>query len=165
MVNLGYCFMRLAMVKKISLRRDLAEPAADAGEECRDGGDGRNHVVPAVLFLCVGQANIPERLSYVNWMLHMSGYVLFGGIVGLALGEWAGVTQPADSIAVGGDHGDYRGGEPGGAGAGVVKAGNEGTGNKGTTGREQHDLETDNCELGYIHFFSDQGGTTPVMRA
>jgi L-rhamnose-H+ transport protein len=24
-------------------------------------------------------------------MLHMSGYVLFGGIVGLALGEWAGV--------------------------------------------------------------------------
>ncbi len=26
-------------------------------------------------------------------MLHMSGYVLFGGIVGLALGEWAGVSS------------------------------------------------------------------------
>jgi L-rhamnose-H+ transport protein len=24
-------------------------------------------------------------------MLHMSGYVLFGGIVGLAMGEWIGV--------------------------------------------------------------------------
>jgi len=29
----------------------------------------------------------------VNWMLHMSGYVVFGGIVGLALGEWAGVSS------------------------------------------------------------------------
>jgi L-rhamnose-H+ transport protein len=28
----------------------------------------------------------------VNWMLHMSIYVLCGGIVGLALGEWKGVT-------------------------------------------------------------------------
>jgi L-rhamnose-H+ transport protein len=28
-------------------------------------------------------------------MLHMSGYVLFGGIVGLTLGEWVGVgTRP-----------------------------------------------------------------------
>jgi len=26
-------------------------------------------------------------------MLHMSGYVLFGAIVGLALGEWAGVSN------------------------------------------------------------------------
>ena len=44
-------------------------------------------------FYAWGQANIPQRLSYVNWMLHMSGYVLFGGIVGLALGEWAGVAR------------------------------------------------------------------------
>jgi L-rhamnose-H+ transport protein len=42
-------------------------------------------------FYAWGQANIPASLDYVNWMLHMSGYVLFGGIVGLALGEWAGV--------------------------------------------------------------------------
>jgi L-rhamnose-H+ transport protein len=28
----------------------------------------------------------------VNWMLHMSIYVLCGGIVGLALGEWKGVA-------------------------------------------------------------------------
>ena len=42
-------------------------------------------------FYAWGQANIPASLDYANWMLHMSGYVLFGGIVGLALGEWAGV--------------------------------------------------------------------------
>ena len=41
-------------------------------------------------FYAWGAANIPAHLSYVNWMLHMSGYVLFGGIVGLALGEWRG---------------------------------------------------------------------------
>ena len=40
-------------------------------------------------FYAWGAANIPQHLSYVNWMLHMSGYVLFGGLVGLTLGEWA----------------------------------------------------------------------------
>jgi L-rhamnose-H+ transport protein len=42
-------------------------------------------------FYAWGEANIPQRMAYVNWMLHMSGYVLCGGLVGLALGEWAGV--------------------------------------------------------------------------
>ena len=41
-------------------------------------------------FYAWGAANIPQRLFYVNWMLHMSGYVLCGGLVGLALNEWAG---------------------------------------------------------------------------
>ena len=90
--------------------------------------DGRNAALAATggimwylqfFFYAWGAANIPERLSYVNWMLHMSGYVLFGGIVGLALGEWAGVSKPVGSAAVGGNRGDYCGGEPGGAG--VVK--------------------------------------------
>ena len=42
-------------------------------------------------FYAWGAASIPQHLSYVNWMLHMSGYVLCGGLVGLALNEWAGV--------------------------------------------------------------------------
>jgi L-rhamnose-H+ transport protein len=33
------------------------------------------------------EANIPARLSYVNWMLRMSGHVLCGGLVGLAPGQ------------------------------------------------------------------------------
>ena len=44
-------------------------------------------------FYAWGEANISVGLAYVNWMLHMSGYVLFGGIVGLALGEWMGVAR------------------------------------------------------------------------
>jgi hypothetical protein len=36
---------------------------------------------------------IPQRLFYVNWMLHMSIYVLCGRLVGLALGEWIGVRS------------------------------------------------------------------------
>jgi L-rhamnose-H+ transport protein len=35
-------------------------------------------------------------------MLHMSGYVLFGGLVGLALGEWAGVgSRPIRLLWIG----------------------------------------------------------------
>ena len=44
-------------------------------------------------FYAWGAANIPARLAYVNWMLHMSIYVLCGGLVGLALGEWKGVEK------------------------------------------------------------------------
>jgi L-rhamnose-H+ transport protein len=44
-------------------------------------------------FYSWGEANIPVRLDYVNWMLHMSLYVLCGGLVGLALGEWVGVGR------------------------------------------------------------------------
>ena len=92
-VNLSYCFIRLAAVKKISLRRDLAEPAPTLGKNAAMAATGGIMWYLQFFFYAWGQANIPDRLSYVNWMLHMSGYVLFGGIVGLALGEWAGVTR------------------------------------------------------------------------
>ena len=42
-------------------------------------------------FYSWGEAHIPLSLGYVNWMLHMSLYVLCAGFVGLALGEWKGV--------------------------------------------------------------------------
>ncbi len=92
-VNMGYCFTRLAFVRRISLRRDLAEPAPTLVKNAALAACGGIMWYLQFFFYAWGQANIPERLSYVNWMLHMSGYVLFGGIVGLALGEWAGVTS------------------------------------------------------------------------
>jgi L-rhamnose-H+ transport protein len=92
-VNFAYCFARLAMVKKISLRADLREPAPLLARNAALAAAGGIMWYLQFFFYAWGQANIPERLSYVNWMLHMSGYVLFGGIVGLALGEWAGVTS------------------------------------------------------------------------
>jgi L-rhamnose-H+ transport protein len=90
-VNMSYCFIRLAALKRISLRDDLRQPG---GTLLRNGllaAAGGIMWYLQFFFYAWGQANIPERLAYVNWMLHMSSYVLFAGIIGLALGEWAGV--------------------------------------------------------------------------
>lgn len=92
-VNFAYCFGRLAVVKRISLRDDLGQPRPTLVKNALMAATGGIMWYFQFFFYAWGQANIPERLSYVNWMLHMSGYVLFGGIVGLVLGEWAGVTS------------------------------------------------------------------------
>ncbi|HAU9316001.1 TPA: rhamnose/proton symporter RhaT [Escherichia coli] len=39
-------------------------------------------------FYAWGHARIPAQYGYISWMLHMSFYVLCGGIVGLVLKEW-----------------------------------------------------------------------------
>ena len=93
LVNFAYCFGRLAMVKKISLREDLRQPQGTVLRNAALAATGGIMWYLQFFFYAWGAANIPQRLGYVNWMLHMSGYVLFGGIVGLALGEWAGVTS------------------------------------------------------------------------
>jgi L-rhamnose-H+ transport protein len=93
LVNFAYCFGRLAIVKRISLREDLKQPPSVITKNAAMAATGGIMWYLQFFFYAWGQANIPDRLSYVNWMLHMSGYVLFGGIVGLALGEWTGVTS------------------------------------------------------------------------
>jgi len=92
-VNLTYCFVRLAAVAKISLKRDLEQPRDTISKNAALAATGGIMWYLQFFFYAWGAANIPQRLSYVNWMLHMSGYVLFGGLVGLALGEWAGVSS------------------------------------------------------------------------
>jgi len=93
LVNFAYCFGRLAVVKKLSLREDFGQARGVITKNALMAAAGGVMWYLQFFFYAWGQANIPERLSYVNWMLHMSGYVLFGAIVGLALGEWAGVTS------------------------------------------------------------------------
>jgi L-rhamnose-H+ transport protein len=90
-VNFSYCFIRLAVLKKISLKDDLAQPGATLGKNAALAATGGIMWYLQFFFYAWGAANIPQHLSYVNWMLHMSIYVLCGGLVGLALGEWAGV--------------------------------------------------------------------------
>jgi L-rhamnose-H+ transport protein len=90
-INMSYCFIRLAALKRISLREDLSQVR---GVLLRNGllaATGGIMWYLQFFFYAWGAANIPQRLAYVNWMLHMSGYVLCGGLVGLALGEWKGV--------------------------------------------------------------------------
>jgi L-rhamnose-H+ transport protein len=90
-INMSYCFIRLAFVKRISLREDLAQTGGTIVKNGCLAATGGIMWYLQFFFYAWGAANIPQNLSYVNWMLHMSGYVLCGGIVGLALGEWIGV--------------------------------------------------------------------------
>jgi L-rhamnose-H+ transport protein len=101
-VNMSYCFIRLAALKRLSIRRDLSHPGGILFKNAGLAAMGGIMWYLQFFFYAWGQANIPERLSYVNWMLHMSGYVLFAGLVGLALGEWTGVgSRPIRILWVG----------------------------------------------------------------
>ncbi len=102
LVNMSYCFIRLAVVKHISLRNDLRQtPGTLLKNGCMAAAGGTMWYLQ-FFFYAWGAANIPQRLSYVNWMLHMSGYVLCGGLIGLVLGEWAGVgSRPVRLLWVG----------------------------------------------------------------
>ena len=101
-VNLSYCFIRLAVLKRISLTDDLAQPTGTLMRNGTLAATGGIMWYLQFFFYAWGAANIPQELSYVNWMLHMSIYVLCGGLVGLALGEWAGVgSKPVRILWVG----------------------------------------------------------------
>ena len=93
LVNLSYCFIRLAALKRLSLRADLAEPGSTLVKNAALAAAGGIMWYLQFFFYAWGAANVPARLFYVNWMLHMSMYVLCGGLVGLALGEWVGVGK------------------------------------------------------------------------
>jgi len=92
-INLSYCFIRLAALKRLSLRADLAQPTATLARNGLLASAAGIMWYLQFFFYAWGAANVPQQLSYVNWMLHMSLYVLCGGLVGLALGEWAGVAR------------------------------------------------------------------------
>jgi L-rhamnose-H+ transport protein len=93
LVNLSYCFIRLAALKRLSLRADMAEPGGILIKNATLAAAGGIMWYLQFFFYAWGAANVPARLFYVNWMLHMSMYVLCGGLVGLALGEWVGVGK------------------------------------------------------------------------
>ncbi len=90
-VNLAYCFIRLAALERLSLRADLGQPSGTLIRNFLLAASGGIMWYLQFFFYAWGAASIPQRLFYVNWMLHMSIYVLCGGLVGLALGEWQGV--------------------------------------------------------------------------
>jgi len=91
LMNFIYCFSRLIFKKELSLKADLALPAPVLAKNASLAASGGILWYLQFFFYAWGAASIPVSYAYVNWMLHMSGYVLFGGIVGLALGEWVGV--------------------------------------------------------------------------
>jgi len=90
LINWTYCGFRLWTLKYNPLQ-DLRLPGSALARNGALAATGGIMWYLQFFFYAWGAANIVQRLSYVNWMLHMSGYVLFGGLLGLALGEWAGV--------------------------------------------------------------------------
>jgi L-rhamnose-H+ transport protein len=90
LVNFLYCFTRLGFKKDISLKQDFSQTRRVILINAAMAASGGIMWYFQFFFYAWGQANIPAHLYYVNWMLHMSCYVLFGGLVGLALGEWKG---------------------------------------------------------------------------
>jgi L-rhamnose-H+ transport protein len=92
-VNLSYCFTRLAFKKDLSIKADLAQPRAVMAKNSALAVSAGIMWFLQFFFYSWGEAHIPLSLGYVNWMLHMSLYVLCAGFVGLALGEWKGVGK------------------------------------------------------------------------
>jgi L-rhamnose-H+ transport protein len=102
LVNMAYCFIRLAIKPEISMRDDLSQPLPSLMINGLLAATGGIMWYLQFFFYAWGEASIPEHLSFVNWMLHMSGYVLCGGIVGLLLSEWKGVgSRPVRILCVG----------------------------------------------------------------
>lgn len=102
LVNLAFCFTRLRINPELSLRRDLsvAKPLLLANTGFAILGGTMWYL--QFFFYAWGHASIPPQYGYVSWMLHMSLYVLCGGLVGLLLKEWkAAGRRPVRVLSMG----------------------------------------------------------------
>ncbi|WP_109485230.1 L-rhamnose/proton symporter RhaT [Occallatibacter savannae] len=101
-INFAYCFIRLAVLPRLSLRSDLNQDSPTLMKNAALASTGGIMWYLQFFFYAWGAANIPPDRAYVNWMLHMSIYVLCGGLVGLVLGEWAGVRKQSVRLLLAG---------------------------------------------------------------
>ncbi|WP_413723184.1 L-rhamnose/proton symporter RhaT [Sodalis sp. RH24] len=101
-VNLAYCFFRLATRPELSIKADLSVGKSLLIANALFAILGGVMWYLQFFFYAWGHANIPEQYRYVSWMLHMSFYVLCGGIVGLLLKEWLAVgKKPVRVLSLG----------------------------------------------------------------
>ncbi|MGL4858300.1 MAG: L-rhamnose/proton symporter RhaT [Enterobacteriaceae bacterium] len=101
-INLSYCFIRLALVKNLSVRADFSVVKSLLIVNILLSMLGGLMWYLQFFFYAWGHANIPTEYGYMSWMLHMSFYVLCGGIVGLVLKEWKNSTgKPVTVLCIG----------------------------------------------------------------
>src|SRR5476649_244588 len=101
-VNLAYCFIRLATKPELSVKADFSLGKGLLLTNALFSILGGVMWYLQFFFYAWGQANIPVQYHYVSWMLHMSFYVLCGGLVGLVLKEWLGVgKKPVRILCIG----------------------------------------------------------------
>lgn len=89
-VNLGFCFYRLLNYKALR-PNSISTPLLLRNIFFSVLGGSMWYF--QFFFYAFGHANIPSKYSFISWMLHMSFYVLCGGIVGLILKEWGGIGK------------------------------------------------------------------------
>ncbi|MBJ7221284.1 MULTISPECIES: L-rhamnose/proton symporter RhaT [unclassified Brenneria] len=102
LINLGFCFIRLATVKDLSVKADfsVAKPLLISNLLLSALGGLMWYL--QFFFYAWGHAKIPPQYDYMSWMLHMSFYVLCGGLVGLILKEWTSAgRRPVGVLSVG----------------------------------------------------------------
>ncbi len=101
-VNFAFCLFNIFTKKEISIRKDMSLAKNLLIRNLIFSAIGGIMWYLQFFFYGWGEASVPKDLSYINWMLHMSGYVLFGGIIGLIMAEWKGVgTRPVRILVFG----------------------------------------------------------------
>ncbi|MGD2531297.1 L-rhamnose/proton symporter RhaT, partial [Escherichia coli] len=78
-INLGFCFIRLAKVKDLSLKADFSLAKSLIIHNVLLSTLGGLMWYLQFFFYAWGHDRIPAQYDYISWMLHMSFYVLCGG--------------------------------------------------------------------------------------
>lgn len=101
-INLGFCISRLCAKKELSFKKDISVAKSLLISNILFTILGGAMWYFQFFFYAWGHANIPTEYGFMSWMLHMSFYVLCGGIVGLALKEWFGTgKKPVRILCIG----------------------------------------------------------------
>ncbi|MBV6691461.1 L-rhamnose/proton symporter RhaT [Serratia quinivorans] len=102
LVNLAYCFIRLAVKTDLSVKADFSLAKSLLVANVLFSLLGGTMWYLQFFFYAWGHANIPEQYDFISWMLHMSFYVLCGGLVGLLLREWKNASRrPVSVLCIG----------------------------------------------------------------
>ncbi|WP_426509000.1 L-rhamnose/proton symporter RhaT [Serratia proteamaculans] len=102
LVNLAYCFIRLAVKTDLSVRADFSQAKSLLVANVLFSLLGGTMWYLQFFFYAWGHANIPVQYDFISWMLHMSFYVLCGGLVGLLLREWKNAgRRPVSVLCIG----------------------------------------------------------------
>lgn len=102
LVNLGFCFWRLATRPELSVRKDVSVGTSLLIANTAFAVLGGTMWYLQFFFYAWGHARIPAQYDYVSWMLHMSLYVLCGGLVGLLMKEWKSAgPRPVSVLSIG----------------------------------------------------------------
>ncbi|WP_410009826.1 L-rhamnose/proton symporter RhaT [Pantoea agglomerans] len=102
LVNLAFCFWRLATRPELSVRKDFSVGKSLLIANTAFAVLGGTMWYLQFFFYAWGHARIPAQYDYVSWMLHMSLYVLCGGLVGLLMKEWKSAgSRPVSVLSIG----------------------------------------------------------------